>query len=189
MTNERSRHTGVVTLPGLPADFRAFHQLYRAVYVQWAELHLESRHDAEEAVDLAFEQLAIAWTHVLSQPVPEAYAWKVVKNRTIDAARARNRRPVVTDLAAFETQVLRHTADPIGELEHSLSIYQAINALPERQCDVIVLRYCLGYDTATTARILGITEAGVRSTARYAKHRLRQTLGLEDGRSTDGIDD
>ncbi|WP_217200877.1 RNA polymerase sigma factor, partial [Streptomyces buecherae] len=164
--------------------FRAFHQLYRARYVRWAELHLGSRADAEEAVGSAFEQLAIDWPHVLGQPVPEAYAWKVVKNRTVDAARARGRRPSLVDVASFETRALHTAVDPIGELEESLSIYQAITQLPERQFDVIVLRYCLGYDTATTADLMGITVAGVRSTARYARRRLKQALGLnEDERS------
>ncbi|MFF2847385.1 RNA polymerase sigma factor [Streptomyces sp. NPDC058001] len=144
----------------LPADFCAFHQLYRARYVRWAEAHLGSRADAEEAVDSAFEQLAIDWAQVLRQPVPEAYAWKVVKNRTIDVARDRGRRPSVVDVASFETRALHRAVDPIGELEESLSIYQAINQLPERQFDVIVLRYCLGYDTAETpmswgSRLLG----------------------------------
>ncbi|MFH8346102.1 RNA polymerase sigma factor [Streptomyces sp. NPDC018045] len=172
------------TLPtvfGLPPDFRAFHQLYRAGYIRYAELHLKSRADAEEAVDLAFEQLALCWRTVLEQPVPEAYAWRVVKNRTIDHARARGRRPVVVDVAAFETHSLRHSLDPIGELEESLTLYQAVAALPERQRDVMLLRYALGYATKETARLMGITEAGVRSTTRHARRRLRQAFGLEEG--------
>lgn len=166
----------------IPTDFLAFHQLYRGIYIRWAELHLGgSRADAEEAVDLAFVQLSRNWRHVLAQPVPEAYAWRVVKNRTTDLARARNRRPVVIDVAAFETSALRTAVDPIDELETSLSLYQAINALPDRQRDAIVLRFCLGYDTAHTARVLGITAAGVRSNIRYARHRLRELLlGLND---------
>ncbi|MFF4756942.1 RNA polymerase sigma factor [Streptomyces sp. NPDC002514] len=168
------------SLPKLPADFRAFHQLCRAAYVRWAELFLGSRADAEEAVDTAFEQLALNWPEALSQPVPEAYAWKVVKHRTVDVARARGRRPSIVDTAAFETRDLRHAVDPIGELEESLSIYQAISALPERQFDVVVLRYCLGYGTAETADIMGITVAGVRSTVRYARRRLKQALGLDE---------
>ncbi|WP_223284115.1 RNA polymerase sigma factor [Streptomyces sp. FBKL.4005] len=186
MTGQGQRRPSGAVVPQLPADFRAFHQLYRACYVRWAELHLGSRVDAEEAIDSAFEQLAIDWPRVLSQPVPEVYAWKVVKNRTIDVARARGRRPSVVDFAAFETRSLHQAVDPIGELEESLSIYQAITQLPERQFDVIVLRYCLGYDTKDTADIMGITVAGVRSTARYARRRLKHALGLdEDERSHD----
>ncbi|MBT2384542.1 sigma-70 family RNA polymerase sigma factor [Streptomyces sp. ISL-11] len=168
-------------LPELPPDFRAFHQLYRGPYVHWAELYLSNRADAEEAVDHAFEQLYFGWSDVLEQENPNAFAWVVVKNRTIDHARARGRRPVVIDTAAFETTALHHAVDPIGQLEENLAIYGAIRALPERQHDVIVLQYCLGYTTRETADILGITQAGVRSNVRYAKHRLKEALGLEEG--------
>ncbi|GAA4672420.1 sigma-70 family RNA polymerase sigma factor [Streptomyces youssoufiensis] len=123
---------------------------------------------------------------MLGQPVPEAYAWKVVKNRTVDAARARGRRPSIVDVASFETRALHTAVDPIGELEESLSIYQAITQLPERQFDVIVLRYRLGYDTATTADLMGVTVAGVRSTARYARRRLKQALGLDEDERSHG---
>ncbi|MEO3752526.1 sigma-70 family RNA polymerase sigma factor [Streptomyces sp. B6B3] len=174
-----ARRTGVAPLSPLPADFRAFHQLYRPAYVRWAELYLGARADAEEAVDRAFEQLAADWRQVLRLDSPAGYAWTILKHRTIDAARARGRRPVVTDTAVFETHALHTAVDPIGELEESLCIYQAIRELPERQHDVIVLRYCIGYSTVETADILGISVPGVRSTARYARHRLKEALGLE----------
>ncbi|TJZ59337.1 sigma-70 family RNA polymerase sigma factor [Streptomyces piniterrae] len=165
----------------LPAEFRAFHQLYRGVYVHWAELYLSNRADAEEAVDQAFEQLYLAWSDVLQHENPNAYAWTVVKHRTIDYARARGKRPTVVDTAAFETTALRDAADEIGALEESLHIYEAIRALPDRQHDTIVLRYCLGYTVSETADILGVTEAGVRSTVRYARHRLKVALDRTKG--------
>lgn len=174
------RPTGIAPLPSLPADFRAFHQMYRPAYVRWAELYLGDRADAEEAVDRTFEQLAADWADVLRLDSPAGYAWTILKHRTIDAARARGRRPVVMDSAAFETHALHTAVDPIGELEESLSIYQAIRELPERQHDVIVLLYCIGYSTAETADILGISVPGVRSTARYARHRLKESLGLTE---------
>jgi RNA polymerase sigma factor (sigma-70 family) len=179
------RQPAVAFLAGQPADFRAFHQTNRPAYVRWAERALGNRTDAEEAADRAFEQLCLAWPQVLAQENVQAYAWVTMKNRTLDVARARGRRREVMDTAAFETQALHNAVDPIGELEESLSIYRAIRSLPERQHDVIVLLYCEGYTKSETAEILGITEAGVRSTARYAKRRLRETLGLEKEGSAD----
>lgn len=116
----------------LPADFRAFHELYRGAYVYWA--------DAEEAVDAALEQLFFAWADVLKKRNPTAYTWRVVRFRTIDLARARGRRAVVVDTAVFETESLRQASDPIEELEMSLEIYQAVRTLPDRQHDVFILR-------------------------------------------------
>ncbi|GAA2350443.1 RNA polymerase sigma factor [Streptomyces violaceusniger] len=171
--------------PGMPVEFEAFYEMHRADYIHWAELYLGNRADAEEAVDRAFEQLALDWPEVLVQEKPAAYAWVVMKHRTIDVARERGRRLELIDTAPFETVELRNAVDPIGELEESLKIYRAISALPERQHDVIVLRYCLGHTITETADILGITEAGVRSTARYAKRRLKEALGLEKEGSAD----
>ncbi|MFD5317932.1 RNA polymerase sigma factor [Streptomyces sp. NPDC127098] len=173
----------------MPADFRAFHQLYRPAYVRWAELHLGGRDEAEEAVDRTFEQMAAEWGEVLRADSPAGHAWALLKRHTEEAARVRGRRPVVMDTAAFETVALRDAVDPVGELAESLSVYQAIRELPERQHDVIVLRYCIGYSTAETADILGISEPGVRSTARYARHRLKETLGLSGEAAKEGGDD
>lgn len=173
------RHAGVAPLTPLPADFRAFHQMYRPAYVRWAELYLANREHAEEAVDHAFERLAADWADALRMDSPAGYAWAVLKRHTVEAARVRGRRPVVMDTAAFETEALHNAVDPIGELEESLSLFQAISELPERQHDVIVLRYCIGYSTEETADILGLSVPGVRSTARYAQHRLKETLGIE----------
>ncbi|WP_347877268.1 sigma-70 family RNA polymerase sigma factor [Streptomyces sp. 8K308] len=183
------RGEGVAPLTPLPADFRAFHQMYRPAYVRWAELYLGGRDEAEEAVDRTFEQLAAEWGEVLKVDSPAGHAWTLLKRHTVEAARARGRRPVVMDTAAFETVALRDAVDPVGELAESLSVYQAIRELPERQHDVIVLRYCIGYGTAETADILGISEPGVRSTARYARHRLKEALGLSGEAAKEGGDD
>ncbi|MEV3860082.1 sigma-70 family RNA polymerase sigma factor [Streptomyces sp. NPDC050095] len=178
--DHNSRPPDVSSLPGLPVDFRAFHELYRPAYIKWAEPFLGSAADAEEAVDQAFEQIYVGWSTVLKQQVPEAYAWKVLKNRCIDLARARGRRATVTDFAAFETRSLDHAVDPISEFETSLSVYQAIQALPDRQRDAILLTSAHGYDYADAAMIMGITPAGVRSNVRNAKRRLKQALHLND---------
>jgi RNA polymerase sigma factor (sigma-70 family) len=158
----------------LPLDFSAFHQMHRPRYVREAERCLRCRADAEEAVDEAFVQLAREWPQILRAENPAAYAWRVMKNRVIDHARARGRRATLMDTAVFETVTLQGAEDAYEVIEQNLRLFHAISTLPERQRDVIRLRYCEGYSTAEVAFHLGITEAGVRSTERYAKHRLRE---------------
>ncbi|MFD0319073.1 sigma-70 family RNA polymerase sigma factor [Streptomyces flavalbus] len=181
--------TGVTTmteLPELPLDFEAFHRMHRPLYVAWAKSYLKHKADAEEAVDWAFEQLLTGWQEVLTKESPAAYAWQVMKHRTIDVARARGRRESLIDTAAFETAALRKAVDPIGQLEENLSLMRAIEALPERQRDVVLLLSLHGQSTREAADHLGITPAAVRSTARYARRRLREILGLaKEGRTDD----
>jgi RNA polymerase sigma-70 factor (ECF subfamily) len=163
---------------GQPLDFQAFHTMYRGPYVRWAQLYLGSRADAEDAVHEAFVELLAKWPTVLSQPVPAAYAWCVAKSRVKDAARSRDRRQKMTD-AVFASAALYDTTDPIGELETGLALWQAIDALPERQHDVFLMRFNLGYPTRKTAGVLGMSEATVRSTVRDARRRLAAALDLD----------
>jgi RNA polymerase sigma-70 factor (ECF subfamily) len=163
----------------IPLDFSAFHRLHREVYVRWSERYLGNRADAEEAVDEAIEKLHDSWGTVLATDNPAGYAWQVMKHRTIDYARARGRRSTLINTLAFETTALRDAVDPIGELEDSLALARAVAALSDRQRDVIVLRYYEGYSNREIAGHLGITEAGVRSTERYARRRLRDALTEE----------
>ncbi|MFE4540234.1 RNA polymerase sigma factor [Streptomyces scopuliridis] len=173
-------------LDALPLDFEAFHQIHRPAYVRWAKTYLNNKADAEEAVDWAFEQLLIAWNDVLSKENPAGYAWRVMKNRTIDVARARGRREALVDTAAFETAALREAVDPIGQLAEHLSLYRAIEELSERQRDVVILLYSHEHTVREAAEHLGITPAAVRSTARYARIRLQEKLGLtREGRDDD----
>jgi RNA polymerase sigma factor (sigma-70 family) len=128
----------------------------------------------------------MAWPQVLAKESPAAYAWQVMKNRTIDAGRARGRREALVDTAAFETAALREAVDPIGQLEENIALFQAIESLPERQRDVTVLLHVHGISVSESADHLGITPAAVRSTARYARRHLQETLGLaKEGHADD----
>lgn len=158
--------------------FQAFHDSYRGPYVRWAELYLGSRADAEDAVHDALLELMKKWSMVLAQAEPAAYAWWLVKNRVKDAARSRSRRQKMTD-AIFATQALYETTDPIGELETSMALWEAIDALPERQHDVFLMRFNLGYSNRDTAHVLGITEATVRSTVRAIRRRIAEALEID----------
>lgn len=178
LPGRRPRRSPTPVIEAQPIDFQAFHAMYRGKYVRWAEMYLGSRADAEDAVHEAMLELLAKWITVLSQPEPAAYAWCVVKNRIRDAARSRTRRQKMTD-AVFATASLYDTADPIGELELSLALWEAIDALPERQHDVFLMKFCLDYTSRQTADVLGITEATVRSTIRDARRRLSAALDLD----------
>ncbi|MFC4469304.1 RNA polymerase sigma factor [Streptomyces xiangluensis] len=131
-------------------------------------------------VDGAFEQLLVSWPEVLAKESPASYAWQVLKHRTIDVARARGRRETLIDTAAFEATASNSAADPFGPLEESIGLYRAIDSLPERQRDVIVLLYSHGHSVREAADHLGLSPAQVCSTAWVARRRLQQTLGLAE---------
>ncbi|MFD3611123.1 sigma-70 family RNA polymerase sigma factor [Streptomyces atroolivaceus] len=157
--------------------FSAFHQMKRRRYVHYAETFLHNRHDAEEAIDSAFEQLYLSWGKVLSSDNPDGYAWTVMRNKVTDHLRARNRRPPLLDDEAFNMVALRDAVDPYGQITESLALLRAMRQLTERQLDVMVMTYLHGLNATQVADALGITSATVRSTVRHATRRLRSILG------------
>nr|WP_268256793.1 sigma factor-like helix-turn-helix DNA-binding protein [Streptomyces spiralis] len=54
-------------------------------------------------------------------------------------------------------------------------------ALPERQFDVIILQYVLGYPSKQVANIMGINAGTVRTHRRLARKRVATKLGIDLG--------
>jgi RNA polymerase sigma-70 factor (ECF subfamily) len=101
----------------------------------------------------------------------EPWLHRVVANRAIDWARARARREELLRLAALP--VPQPTSDP--------RLLEALQALPEDQRAVVVLRHVAGYGTNEIARILGLRRGTVGSRLRRGLDRLRTQLEQEDG--------
>lgn len=80
------------------------------------------------------------------------------------------------------TQALAATKDRLERMQSTTGLYEAIAELPNRQFEVIVLRYLLGYPTTRIAWFMGIDERTVGHHLRRGKDRLRVKLGLPDER-------
>jgi RNA polymerase sigma-70 factor (ECF subfamily) len=163
----------------LPVDFRGFHELYAEPYLRLAHLQLGSRREAEDVVGTTFYQLALHWPHVKRQESTEAFGWAVLKQLLGERREELGLGSALVQTAAFAAAALKGAQEQFAVLEGKLGLYAAISRLPERQCDVIVLRYVLGYPDAHTARIMGVTEATVRSNVRFARRRLARDLNID----------
>jgi RNA polymerase sigma-70 factor (ECF subfamily) len=113
----------------------------------------------------------------------------ICRNRAIDAARARGRRPA----DAIDTAVLadrpngQDTSDAaLGAMSTRWAIEQ-IMALPPTEAEAVLLRAVVGLDAPAAARVLGKRPG----TVRVAAHRgLRRLAGaLEDQRRSAGDGD
>ncbi len=155
-------------------DFSVFHGMYRERFVRYAHALVHDPHDAAEIADATFEQLYRGWDRILASGNPTRCAWRVLRNKTMDHCRARNRRPLID--AAFDMEAVRQAVDPVRQIEESMALCRALGELPVRQRDVMTLHYFLGLPVDSVADTLGITPAAVRSTARHAKHHLRAIL-------------
>lgn len=195
-------HTIDSRTPQMPADFWDFHARYDRACLEYSRIHLGDAATARRLVDATFLYLSTIWPRLQSMPDRGSYAWALFKQRVHGELAALGRSPATTEtlafaramraateplLASFRDSFHAEHADEIAELEEGLGLYRHMARLSERQFDVVVLRNALGFSTADTALIMGISEATVRSTHRTARARLAAAMGYrtDDIRETD----
>ena len=165
--------------PHAALAFDALYERYHRAWLSYAHTQCGSREAAEQVADDVTAQLAETWGHALKQPSVERYAWALLK-AAVAGWLAEHDGPAFVETGAFHRVALaRHLSKQQFELmEEALGLYSAISELPERQYDVIVLRYVLGYPDSRVAFLLGIDQNTVRSHVRHAKERLAKRLGI-----------
>lgn len=175
----------------MPAALEAFLRLYARPHLRYATTVLGDENAAKAVVRHLYTQLALNWSAVLLvDGGPEAYAWRALKMRvevhlrmnpgpTADGrstASANERTNAVHEAVRATLNAMR---EQLADLESPLGLYTAIAALPERQFDVIILQYVLGYPSKQVANIMGITPDTVRNHRRQARKRMATKLGID----------
>ncbi|MEW2623675.1 sigma-70 family RNA polymerase sigma factor [Streptomyces sp. NPDC048106] len=172
----------------------AFYRQYARPQLRYATTMLGSKEAAKAVVRSLYTHLALNWQDALRQEGgPEAYAWRALKLRVETHARmtiaptadGRSRTASTNDRTAAVYEAVRATLsamrDKMADLESPIGLYTAIAALPERQFDVIIMQFVLGYPPKTVAEIMGIHVGTVRTHRRVARQRIATELGIDLG--------
>jgi RNA polymerase sigma-70 factor (sigma-E family) len=157
-------------------------QLYTAHYtslVRLAALLVRHSGEAEEIVQDAFVAMHAKWRKLRDPDKALGYVRQTVVNR----ARSSQRRHVVADRHARATtgSAGRPDVEPSAE-QHALSsetratVMAALDRLPTRQREVLVLRYYSDLSEHDIAETLGISRGAVKSHASRGVAALRTTL-------------
>lgn len=165
----------------LPLDFEAFYLGHQEAFHSYAELHFGTRAAAEEVVHEVFLEIHAGWTELLSAGNLEQGAWAIVRRAVHDRLELEGRAPAFVINGPIAC-ALAATRDRLQKMESTTGLFEAIADLPNRQFEVIVLRYLLGYPTAKVAWFVGIDERTVGHHLRRGKERLRLKLNLPDDR-------
>ncbi|MBA2811167.1 sigma-70 family RNA polymerase sigma factor [Streptomyces sp. KM273126] len=165
----------------LPLDFEAFYLGHQTAFHAYAEVHFGTRAAAEEVIHEVFLEIHAGWTELLSAGNLEQGAWAIVRRAVHDRLELEGRAPAFVINGPI-AQALAATRDKLQKMESTSGLYEAIAELPNRQFEVIVLRYLLGYPTTKVAWFVGIDERTVGHHLRRGKERLRIKLGLPDDR-------
>lgn len=165
----------------LANSFEAFYEMQQESWLRFALAQTGSREAAERIVDGVTNHLADCWEHVLRQHNVGRYAWAVLKTFIERWLNDHGARPAFVETTAFDrvAMAMNYSKEQFGLMEESLGLYSAIRALSERQHDVIILRYVLGYSDKRVGYLLGIDPKTVRSHVRFAKQKLARQLGID----------
>jgi RNA polymerase sigma-70 factor, ECF subfamily len=157
-------------------DEAAFTKLYRDLQprlLRYATVLVGP--DAEEIVAEAWLQIVrdlASFTGDLD--AFRGWAARIVRNRAIDSARARSRRPVeLRDLSlALDRPAAQDTANLVLDNLATAWAIGLIAQLPADQAEAVLLRAVLGLDAKTAGTVLGKRAGAVR----VAAHRGLKTL-------------
>ncbi|MCC9305823.1 hypothetical protein LN042_01645 [Kitasatospora sp. RB6PN24] len=165
----------------LRLTFEAFRDLNDRVWTGFARTQVGDHGDADRLVVQGMaEHLRQNWQLALRQEMPAAYAWRLLKEH-IAAWLAAQSRPAVVQTVALDAVLDRFCKraglGPADLPDERIALLAAMQELPERQLDTMILTYCLDQDDTATAGYLGMPAAGLRSHRRHARRRLARAIG------------
>lgn len=114
-------------------------------------------HRADDLLQTALTKLYVAWPRIRHEGGEEAYVRQILVRANIDESRRPWRRERPSDDLPDRPAIIG------TDVEERSALFDALQALPEQQRKVVVLRHWLGLSVRETATELGISEGTVKS--------------------------
>jgi RNA polymerase sigma-70 factor (sigma-E family) len=149
------------------ADFAEFYASARDDCLRTVIACTGDRESSEDFVAEAFARAWASWRKVGRHPAPRAWVVRTALNLRVSSWR-RSKRAAALDHRGASGAPSRADLDRLDP-----EIMAALAALPERQRQVIALRFLLDLDTAGTAKALGIAPGTVTAHLARAVATLR----------------
>src|SRR6185437_6697163 len=167
----------MTTLAGPPAfDLAEIYRAHRLGLLRLAVLLSEDRASAEDAVQDAFMAVHRRDVQLRDPDAVVGYLRICVVNAARSAARRHQvarkylHRSLSADVPPADTEVMLAA-------EHQ-EVLRALRRLPDRQREVLTLRYWSDLSEAQIAEALGISKGAVKSNASRGIRRLTELLGV-----------
>ena len=155
-------------------EIAQLHAEHYVPLVRLAVVLIDQKESAEEVVQDAFLATIRRWHQLRDPSAAQAYLRRAVVNGSRDRLRARRVRRAAT---APEPGHIRSPEDQVLMLEEHRALITALRNLPQRQREVLVLRYFSDLTERETAQAVGISVGGVKSSAHRGMAELRRILG------------
>jgi RNA polymerase sigma-70 factor (sigma-E family) len=154
-------------------SFEAFVEECSPGLLRTAYLLTLDRGHAEDLVQTALLRAVRHWRS--ARVAPLAYVRKVLVNLALDRRRTLRRRVTETPLLTDESTPPSHSGLAERAAERQM-VVDALRRLPQRQRQVVVLRFFADLSVPETAQVLGCSEGTVKSYTARALSRLRELL-------------
>jgi RNA polymerase sigma-70 factor (sigma-E family) len=156
------------------AEFTEFVQAASASLLRAALVLLDSREDAEDALQVTMLRTYRRWDRAKEAPL--AYARAVLVNACRERWRHLRRHPEISQ----DVGELANVVSFAEAVDRRHALVRALRRLPAIQREVLVCRYLLDATVAETATALDIAEGTVKSAASRGLEQLRQLLHDEE---------
>ena len=171
----------VVTAPSAEAELeRLYAEHYRSL-VRLAVLLVRDLGTAEEVVQDAFVAVHGRWSRLRDPALVLPYLRRSVVNgaRSVLRHRGVGERHLLTLRSSYAETWEPGADEAAVAAERRRAVLAALQELPERQREVVVLRYYADLDEASIATALGISRGAVKTHAHRAVRRLQDLLPPE----------
>ena len=159
------------------AEFTAFVEAGSASLLRAALVLLDTREEAEDAVQTVLLRTFRRWEH--AKQAPGAYSRAVLVNVCRERWRYRARHPEAPGILACADQLADVTSFAEA-VDRRHVLVRVLRRLPAVQREVLVFRYLLDATVAETAATLGVAEGTVKSAASRGLEQLRVLLSAEE---------
>lgn len=136
---------------------------------------LRNRADAEDVAQEAFLRAYRSFHRLRDRERFRGWLARIAWRLAIDRLRAAARREL-REQAGLEVARAQTVEDVAGAREFRARLHAAVQELPRRLRQVLILAAIQGYNTAETALLLGISEGTVKSRLYVARRRLVEKL-------------
>lgn len=158
-------------------DSEGLHYLYVRYaddVLRYVASFVRDHHEAEDITQNVFAKLMTAIRKYEQREVPfDAWILRVARNAALDHLRAK--RPIPTEEVRLEDTGRAQTG-----IDRARALRQALEALPEDQREVLVLRHIVGLSPVEIAGTLDKTESSVHGLHHRGRRSLRANLAELD---------
>jgi RNA polymerase sigma-70 factor (sigma-E family) len=159
--------------PGQPAAaVSALYRQHALAMIRLAHIMLGNRAAAEDVVQDAFCGLYRRWAHLADKDKAVSY----VRTSVLNGCRSVMRQHRLDELTDQYQPVAVSAEAAVLSAEERLELVRAMRRMPDRQRDVLVLRYYLDLTDEQIAGDLGLSINTVRSTRRRGLLSLQRLL-------------